>query len=190
MRRESIWWLQNHGSRTVLELRDADSDFMSKIPPGQQNPITGQKMTVAFSAGPSNYELALQQDHAVKAASDDGDSGGTATIDFGVVPFTTDQHLLLVALCEHRLLGESALPSNRAIARTIGWTITKYNRKLDAVCAKLSRQGVPGLRGSNDALASDRRGNLVEHAVSAGLVTRGDLGLLRGLRDVRNDSPD
>ena len=125
----------------------------------------------------------FHQAHAIAAGVDGDERSGTATIDFGVIPFTTDQHLLLVALCENRLLGETSLPSNRAVARTIGWTITKYNRKLDAVCAKLSRQGVRGLRGSNDALASDRRVNLVEHAVSAGLVTRGDLGLLRGIRE-------
>ena len=126
--REGIWWLQNHGARTVLELRDANSDFLSKIPPSQQIPITSVEMALTFSAGPSNYELLFHQGRPIATGLSGDERPGTATIDFGVIPFTTDQHLLLVALCENRLLGESALPSNRAIARTVGWTITKYNR--------------------------------------------------------------
>ena len=42
--REGIWWLQNHGARTVLELRDSESDYLAKIPPSQQIPITSREM--------------------------------------------------------------------------------------------------------------------------------------------------
>ena len=34
----------------------------------------------------------------------------------------------------------------------LGWTLTKFNRKLDNVCQKLARHGVRGLHGSADRL--------------------------------------
>ena len=64
------------------------------------------------------------------------------------------------------------------MADRLGWTITKFNRKLDHLCAKLAREGVRGLRGGPDGLALDRRLALVDHAVDVRLVTAEDLGLL------------
>jgi hypothetical protein len=64
------------------------------------------------------------------------------------------------------------------LALRLGWTLTKFNRKLDHLCAKLAREGVRGLRGGPDALATDRREALVEHAITVGLVSDDDLGLL------------
>jgi hypothetical protein len=56
--------------------------------------------------------------------------------------------------------------------------MSKYNRKLDHLCQKLDRAGVPGLYGAEGAQASDRRRALVDHAVAVGLVTVDDLTLL------------
>jgi hypothetical protein len=85
-----------------------------------------------------------------------------------------------VALCEPRLRGDTAneLGTNRQIASRLGWTITKFNRKLDWLCQKYAAAGVSGLRGSSDLLARDRRLRLVEHALDAGVVTARDLALL------------
>ncbi len=178
--REGFWWLQNHGSRTVLTLTDADSQSQTVVAPGQQSPIVAANFLLTFTCGPSNYELEGHQ----HVGSGDSDAPrfplGTATMDFGVVPFSNEQHLLLVALCEPRLTGSTASPTNQATAARIGWTITKFNRKLDAICIKLARQGVRGLRGSPDSLALDRRTVLIDHALQARLVTQDDLGLLPG----------
>ena len=53
--------------------------------------------------------------------------------------------------------------------------MTKFNRKLDGLCAKYSKAGVAGLHGSSDRLAKDRRTRLAEHVVEAGIVTLDDL---------------
>ena len=70
------------------------------------------------------------------------------------------------------------LPTNRAVARRLGWSITKFNRKLDNLCNRFATLGVGGLRGSIDHLATDRRRRLVDHAVESGLVSADELELL------------
>ena len=95
-----------------------------------------------------------------------------------------------MALAEAQLREPSAvldLPTNRQIAAGLGWTITKYNRKLDGLCVKFAAHGVSGLRGSTDALARDRRLRLVDHALHAGIVTPADLALLDAAREARPD---
>jgi hypothetical protein len=72
----------------------------------------------------------------------------------------------------------SELPSSAAAAQRLGWSLTRFNRKLDNVCDKLDRQGVPGLRGGVAASATNRRVRLVEYAVASRLITRDDLPLL------------
>ena len=74
--------------------------------------------------------------------------------------------------------GASSLPPSSAAAARLGWSITKFNRKLDNVCQKLGRAGVRGLHGDAGKLASGRRGRLVEYALAVRLVTPEDLSLL------------
>ena len=71
--------------------------------------------------------------------------------------------------------GPEALPTNRQVAHRLGWPITKFNRKLDYLCQRLTKDGVPGLQGGRGTEATNRRWRLVEHAVNARLVTPGDL---------------
>jgi hypothetical protein len=100
----------------------------------------------------------------------------------GRVTFTPDQKLLMVALCEGSLHrgrpGTSQIPSSAAAAARIGWTLTRFNRKLDNVCQKLADAGTRGLHGGIGRLASNRKSRLVEHALSTRLVTAKDLILL------------
>ena len=74
--------------------------------------------------------------------------------------------------------GQAQIPSSADAARRLGWTITKFNRKLDNVCSKLADAGTRGLHGGPGKLASNRRARLVEHALSTRLVTEADLALL------------
>ena len=107
-------------------------------------------------------------------------SDGSLTI--GQVSLTPDQKLLIVGLCEQILsrgpTARTEVPQSADVARRLGWTITKFNRKLDNVCEKLARQGVRGLHGDSAKLASSRRTRLVEYAMAARLVDRDDLALL------------
>jgi hypothetical protein len=63
----------------------------------------------------------------------------------------------------------------------MGWNITRFNRKLDNVCEKLTKIGVKGLHGGPDRLALDRRARLVEYAIAARWVTSEHLRLLDGV---------
>ena len=103
---------------------------------------------------------------------------GVDTIALGDLLLTDEQRLLLLALAEGTLRdphSNDELPTNRAVARRLGWSITKFNRKLDNLCNRFSKLGVGGLRGSIDQLATDRRRRLVEHAVESGLIDRSQL---------------
>ena len=110
------------------------------------------------------------------------DEVGAATV--GRVSFTPDQKLLVVALCEpflrRREAGTNQIPSSAAAADRLGWTLTRFNRKLDNVCQKLADAGTRGLHGGVGKLATNRKARLVEHALSTKLVTEDDLALLDG----------
>ena len=87
------------------------------------------------------------------------------------VRFTPSQKQLIVVLAEPMLRREgvsiSNLPSSASAAERLGWSMSKFNRKLDHVCEKLDRMGVQGLRGAPGKLAMNRRARLVEYAVVA-----------------------
>ena len=95
---------------------------------------------------------------------------------------THDQRLLILALAESGLgsAGDcsAVLPTSSQAAKRLGRTTTKFNRKLDNVCDKLSELGVRGLQGDLGALASNRCARLVEYVLAVRLVTRDDLELL------------
>ena len=107
-------------------------------------------------------------------------AGGNETI--GAVQFTPSQHLLILALAEpllrNAVRGTSAIPTSAQAAARLGWPITRFNRKLDNVCDKLSRCGVAGLHGNEKRLAVNRRARLVEYAVASLLVEPSQLHLL------------
>jgi hypothetical protein len=106
---------------------------------------------------------------------------GTATIDIDTVPLSPDQHVMIVAMYESYLrLGR--IEGNTTLADRLGWSVKKYNRKLDAVCGKLHRLGVEGTKGSADRQADGRREALLSYAVTTGLVGPNDVDLLRGRR--------
>ena len=75
----------------------------------------------------------------------------------------------------------AVVPSSGDAARRLGWTTTKFNRKLDNVCQKFAAQGVRGLHGDPGRLASNRRARLVEYALSTRVVIRDDLDLLEAV---------
>ena len=114
------------------------------LAPGGALPVVFAHTVVWFTAGSTTYEFEVFLDdssyepvEAVPAVD------GTITI--GRVQLTPDQKLLIVALCENVLRrgdrGAGHVPQSGAAAQRLGWTITKFNRKLDNVCEKLSELG-------------------------------------------------
>lgn len=182
---QGIWLLANVGNQLTATVSDTDGRLEAFLAPGAVLPLVFDETVVRFTAGPTTYELTVQLPDPAFVASDvDENDQGDTTI--GRVVMTPDQLRLVLALAEPALLGTgragSTLPSSGEAAQRLGWTTTKFNRKLDNVCQKLAAQGVRGLHGEPGRLASNRRARLVEYALAVRLVTRDDLELL--------DTPD
>lgn len=177
---DGLWWITNTGSRLSATVCDASTGAQSWLPPGSRLPLVFAVTTVVFTAGPTTYELQIHADQPTYTEPPRDPVGGDTTI--GSVELTLSQRQLVVALAEPMLRREgstvSEIPSNGAAAERLGWTITRFNRKLDNVCDKLDKLGVAGLRGGPGRLASNRRTRLVEYAVGSRLVTADDLALL------------
>ncbi|WP_241249128.1 hypothetical protein [Agrococcus sp. KRD186] len=177
-----LWWLANVGSTIAASVSSADGTVQSWLSPGARLPLVFPDSTVVFSAGPTTYELLIAQPDAQY----DVVSGLPVTA-FGEttrrpVSLTPAQRLLIVSLAEPMLRREGVsvaeMPTSQQAAARLGWTSSRFNRKLDNVCDKLDRYGVQGLRGGAGRLASNRKARLVEYAVMSNLITRTDLELL------------
>ncbi len=188
---DGLWILSNVGSRLSATVTDSGSRVQAWLAPGARLPLVFAATTVIFSAGPTTYELTI---HAAEPTfretqTIDDESDGLSTI--GEVPLTASQKLMILALAEPVLrregTGMSELPTSAQAAERLGWTLTRFNRKLDNVCDKLDRIGVPGLRGGVRSFATNRRVRLVEHAIAARLVTREDLPLLDEEHDANGE---
>jgi hypothetical protein len=181
---DSLWVLSNLGTTLTATIADENSTMQAWLAPGARLPLIFQRNIVWFTAGPTTYEFEVILDEAAyePVMSETDVEGGITTI--GRVTFTPDQKLLIVALCEQSLRrgerGASVVPSSASAADRLGWTLTRFNRKLDNVCQKLARNGVRGLHGGPDRLAVNRRARLVEYAMASRLVERSDLALLNG----------
>jgi hypothetical protein len=184
-RENDLWWLTNVGSTLTATVADKQSLFQAWLAPGARIPLALDAFTVWFTAGPTTYDFDILIDSPAFVAVDreveqvDPDSGATTV---GRVSMTPDQKLLVVALCESFLrttyAGSGQVPSSADAAARLGWTVTKFNRKLDNVCQKLADAGTRGLHGGPGKLASNRKTRLVEHALATRMVTEADLALL------------
>ena len=192
---QGLWLLTNVGGQLTATVSDVEGRLEAFLAPGAVLPLVFDETLVRFTAGPTTYEFMIRlADPTFQTSQIDENDHGDTTI--GRVAMTPDQMRLVLALAEPALRGTgragSAMPSSGEAATRLGWTTTKFNRKLDNVCQKLAVQGVRGLHGEPGKLASNRRARLVEYALAVRLVTRDDLELL----DVqlpasdRDDAPD
>ncbi len=184
---DGLCWVANVGSRLAATVADGESRMQSWLGPGSRLPMVFATTYLRFTAGPTTYEAIVTLDDP-PFSSGELDTGSSGTETIGQIPLTPSQRLLIVALAEPVLRqegrgGQAALPSSAAAARRLGWTTTKFTRKLDNVCERLTNVGVRGLRGDSATLASNRRARLVEYALSVGLVTEADLGSLNSSDD-------
>lgn len=192
-----LWVLANVGSQLSATVTDSQGLLQAWLAPGARLPVAFAHTVVWFTAGPTTYEVELlltdapfevldpMGEPAVSHPPPDSHAPRTA----GPVPLTRDQKLLILALTEQALRrgdrGRVSIPTNADAALRLGWTIRKFNRKLDNVCAKLASSGVRGLHGDSGNLAAQRRARLAEYALAARLVTFHDLPMLD-----RSDDPD
>jgi len=182
---DGLCLLSNIGTRLHATACDEDGRMEAYVSPGVTVPLAFATTRVSFAAGSTSYDLLVR-------SSNPSFGPGVITIQpqgeetLGPTDLTPGQKLLLVALAEYRLIGESpqatTIPPSATVAARLGWSITKFNRKLDNVCQKLDRLGVPGLLGKPGEPATNRRARLVEYSLGTGLVTRDDLMLLESAR--------
>ncbi len=180
-RTDGLWWVVNVGDQLAATVADSEGRVQAWLSPGARLPVVFEHTTVRFTAGPTSYELELHMAEPVFSEPIAmPDLAGETTV--GPMPFTLDQRLLVIALAEPILRSEgrgaASVPSSSEAAQRLGWTSTKFNRKLDNVCQKLAKVGVRGLHGAPGELASNRRARLVEYAIAVRLVTTDDLPLL------------
>ena len=181
LRWDRFWWIDNVGSSLAATVSDRDGVMHSFFAPGATLPLVFPATDVRFTAGPTSYLLSLHtEDAPLTLASTVVTSSGLTTM--RPMALTTNQTQLVLALAEPALLASgsaaSTIPSSAAAAERLGWTITKFNRQLDAVCQKLGKAGVRGLHGGGAKLATSRRARLVEYALATRLVSADDLPLL------------
>ena len=187
---DGLWLLSNVGSRLSATVTDAGGRVQAWLAPGARLPLVFAATSLIFSAGPTTYELTIHAaEPTFRETQPYEDEDGLSTI--GDVPLTSSQRVMILALAEPLLrregTGMSELPTSAQAAERLGWTLTRFNRKLDNVCDKLDRAGVPGMRGGVRSYATNRRVRLVEHAIAARLVTREDLPLIDQERDANSD---
>jgi hypothetical protein len=179
-----LWWLSNVGSTLPATVADDTGLLQAWLAPGARIPLALSRTLVWFTAGPTTYDFEIVVDDPafVSVVPDPFGQDHSGEMTVGRVSFTPDQKLLMVALCEGSLSrsrpGTIQIPSSAAAAARIGWTVTRFNRKLDNVCQKLADVGTRGLHGGIGRLASNRKSRLVEYALSTRLVTANDLMLL------------
>ena len=176
-----IWWIHNVGSRIPARLSDVNRLIESTLTPGSAMPLVFESMLLTFHAGNTSYELEISLASAVyQTVVISEDNGGETTL--GETQFTHSQLLVILALAEPVLrragVGAWQIPSAVEAAQRLGWTQTRFNRKLDNVCDKLDKAGVRGLHGGPTSQAHSRRANLVDWAVSSRLVTADHLPAL------------
>lgn len=175
------WWLRNEGSSIELVIYDVESTARLTVPPGAGVPITFVNWRVGFSAGPTNYAIDGRLPATAPGPGPRSPVGsGPSTVPFGWVPLTTDQRLALVALAQAHLRGnlDPSVPPNKDLAKQLGWTRKKLERKIDNLAEKFTKAGVPDLyRGPGDQ-TEGRREKLVRHALRVGMIDAEDLALL------------
>jgi hypothetical protein len=180
-----LWWLENLGASIELTVVGPDGTRIRLAPlaPGaapSTAPLATDRFVVVFRAGDLPYELEGELDRTpVPMMPVPQVPTAEQTSAYGQVQLTDEEHRMVLLLAEPVLrnptAGPDSLPSNREVAGKLAWPITKFNRKLDYLCTKLTRAGVRGLRGDRGAEATNRRWRLVELAVSTRLVTPNDL---------------
>ena len=182
---QDTWWVANIGQAIPVSIATEGGEFQALLGPGGRLPIVFPRMRAMFTAGPVTYELSILCPTATMAPADPAAAVGAGDPEdptHGPISLTESQRLLVLALAEAALraptAGLASVPTSAVAAERLGWPLTTFNRKLDAVCEKLDRAGVDGLRGGPGQAAAMRKARLVEYALLARLVTADDLALL------------
>ncbi|MFM7069033.1 MAG: hypothetical protein ACKOYM_06180 [Actinomycetes bacterium] len=171
------WTLHNLGRYVPIRVVDLIGSAKVELGPGDQVPLGFESFAVHLTAATSRYELLCNLPGFQRPSL--GLSAPSDTVQFARMSLNDEQRQLVLCLAEPLLRGEpdwmSRMPSNKDVAARLGWSLTKFNRKLDYLCRRMANQGVSGLQGHAGRLATVRRQRLVEVFVESGVVTLADL---------------
>lgn len=181
--RNDAWWIENRGSNIELQVCDAHGVSRNIVAPGSAQPLSFGQFVVQFAAGPTHYELQgeLESFEWVDDLFDlDGSNAdGPRTLEWGRIQLNHEQRLLLAVMAERELLEPHRSPhpvvTSREGSHRLGWTMPKFNRKLDHLCEKLHRHGLRGVHGVVGASADHRRRVLIDHVIASRLITVEDV---------------
>lgn len=173
---DGLWWVENLSDRSPLRISAGETSVI--LAANDRSPLTRRDTIICFEAGPCNYEIRVHLEEIPETTPPlTLDDDRTVTLNPVVIPLNYEQRLLLTALAEPWLKDHhhrGPMPTNRSVADRLGWTDTKFNRKLDYLCSQLARHGVPGMRVTGRR-ALERRSHLVEHMLLTGQITVDDL---------------
>lgn len=175
--RDGRWWLVNTGSRIELEMFDRETRASARLTSGTGQMLPGEKLLVHFVAGSTRYELLVNGPPIGRIEP----AEPSDTVGLHLIPWTHEQRLLMTVLAESLLRNPHQplrLPTNDDAQTRLGWSKTKFNRKLDNLCERLTNLGVRGLDKGVGGRNNDRRRILAEVAVERGILTRTDLDAL------------
>lgn len=173
---EGSWTLTNHGRSISLVMTDHSSGSFIRVTPGTAVPIPFAESSVQFSAGRANYRLSIRTAEPPASTIQQRAHSGTVTATTSSLVFNEEQLQLLEALASCRADGPittADLPSSRQMAQMLGWSLSKFNRKLDRVCERLAKAGIPDLAGDTATSATERRLVLANYAFEQGVGRQG-----------------
>ena len=177
----NLWWLRNVGSTLSATVSSNQGEMQAWLMPMGQLPLVFPLVSVWFTAGETTYEF------EIKITGTEWESvaiepTGKGEMTIGAVTLSVDQKILVTVLAEDILRrsnrGAGQIPTSQQAADRLGWPVTKFNRKLDYLCAKLADAGVRGLHGGPGKLATSRKARLVEYCLGTQIVSAEDLELL------------
>jgi hypothetical protein len=182
---DGAWWVRNDG-RTSEILVVTNSGTRIILDPGASQVLSGTSGLVRFPAGGLSYEIEYAMDRtAGPPTTVTAELARGETLEFGALRLNDEQRRMLAALAEPQLRDPAAdghhMPTNAEIAHRLGWSLRKFDRKLDYICRRLDEQGVRGVRGRQGDQATDRRRVVVDHVVRTGLISAEDLTAIDGV---------
>ncbi|MEQ8716286.1 MAG: hypothetical protein RIE08_01625 [Acidimicrobiales bacterium] len=179
---DGTWWIRNDG-RTIEIVVVTDTGARISLDPGASQALTGTSGLVRFEAGGLTYELEYSlHSPAGPPSTETAELTRGETLEFGTLRLNDEQRQMLVALAEPQLRDPAAesheMPTNAEVAHRLGWSLRKFDRKLDYICRRLDEQGVRGVRGRQGVQATDRRRVVIDHVLRTGLIGEDDLSHL------------
>jgi hypothetical protein len=169
------WWISNSSSTRPLVIID-DHGFRSVLPP---------KRRVAVQTGTQVVVEGTRRQHSLRVETDSPRRPGAAEDQPSGLPTAIGEDVLINAADRLAMLALFAgyledpprydpyPKSYAAAAARLGWKRTTLVKRIEYLRNRLDAAGVPNMKGFS-ALT-----NLAEYAISRGLITRADLGLLR-----------